>query len=488
MQRDPVIYEINTWPWLAGLADDLGRPVTLATVPDAVWDTLPRVDAVWLMGVWQRSPAGVAIALADAPLVQTFTDALSDYRPADVVGSPYCIRDYVVDEHLGGPSGLAVARRALADRGIALILDFVPNHLAIDHRWATEHPERFVHGSPSQLAAHPDEYVVVGTEIIANGRDPYFPPWRDVLQLNPFHRGTRTGAVAALGAIAQQCDGVRVDMAMLMCTAVVTRTWGCGAGPVPATEYWSEVIPAIRDQHPNFLFIAESYWRSETVLREQGFDHCYDKEFTDTIEHHPDRLAERIAGEHDRSGAVRFLENHDEPRARAVFGGGERTAAVTAFTQPGARLIHHGQLDGARRRLPVQMGRGVAEAADPDLAEFYRRLLSVLAAPGLHGGTFALLPIEGWHDNAAGAGLIAWSWTAPGLRLLVVVNLDDAPGAGRIATPWPELDGTSAHLFDPITGEHFTRPPDPDAYVFAMLPGWGAHVLKIEPRASSRAQ
>jgi hypothetical protein len=43
-----------------------GTPVTLATVPGAEWDALtaPGIDAVWLMGVWERSPAGLAVALA----------------------------------------------------------------------------------------------------------------------------------------------------------------------------------------------------------------------------------------------------------------------------------------------------------------------------------------------------------------------------------------------------------------------------------------
>ena len=46
------------------------------------------------------------------------------------MGSPYCVRRYAVDWHLGGPEGLAMAREKLADRGMRLILDFVPNHVA----------------------------------------------------------------------------------------------------------------------------------------------------------------------------------------------------------------------------------------------------------------------------------------------------------------------------------------------------------------------
>ena len=70
-------------------------------------------DAVWLMGVWERSPAGIAIALENDGLVESFRRALPDFVTADVVGSPYCIRDYRVDAHLGGPAGSPRARAAL---------------------------------------------------------------------------------------------------------------------------------------------------------------------------------------------------------------------------------------------------------------------------------------------------------------------------------------------------------------------------------------
>src|SRR5882724_7348404 len=112
----PVIYEINTLVWLGELSSRYGHPVTLGEVPAAAWDevALPGVDAVWLMGVWERSPVGLQIALRDESLQASFRAALPDLRPEDVVGSPYCVRNYVVDETLGGSDGLAAARAELA--------------------------------------------------------------------------------------------------------------------------------------------------------------------------------------------------------------------------------------------------------------------------------------------------------------------------------------------------------------------------------------
>src|SRR5262245_36056520 len=100
----PFIYEINTWPWLEAMGHAERRPLTLGTVPDRYWDAIADAgfDVVWLMGVWQRSPAGRAIALADPALTSGFTATLPDFRPDDVVGSPYCVHDYVVDDELGG--------------------------------------------------------------------------------------------------------------------------------------------------------------------------------------------------------------------------------------------------------------------------------------------------------------------------------------------------------------------------------------------------
>ena len=135
MRDHPFIYQVNTWVWLDELRRRTGTSLDLASVPEQEWDAIQRLgfDAVWLMGVWERSPAGIAIALENEGLTASFRDALPDLRAEDIVGSPYCIRSYTVDPHLGGPAGLATARAALAERGLALILDFVPNHVAPDH-------------------------------------------------------------------------------------------------------------------------------------------------------------------------------------------------------------------------------------------------------------------------------------------------------------------------------------------------------------------
>ena len=246
-----------------------------------------KVDAVWFMGVWERSPAGIAVANRNKGLLEDFQRALPDFRPEDNVGSPYCVRRYAVDEHLGGREGLAIARRELANRGLRLILDFVPNHVAPDHPWVIQHPEYLVQGNAEEARNDPASFCEAGGKVFACGRDPYFPAWPDVLQLNAFQPGLRRAVIETLLDMAGQCDGIRCDMAMLMLNDIFGRTWGSRAGEKPEGDYWTTVISAIKAKHPEFKFMAEAYWDLEWTLQQQGFDFCYDKKLYDRLEHDP---------------------------------------------------------------------------------------------------------------------------------------------------------------------------------------------------------
>ena len=159
--------------------------------------------------------------------------------------------------------------------------------------------------------------------------------------------------IQTLSSIAAQCDGVRCDMAMLVLNQIFERTWGSRAAQRPPTEYWDDVIPAIKRAHPGFCFIAEAYWDLEWDLQQRGFDFCYDKRLYDRLEHDE---AENIrlhlcADLAYQDKLLRFLENHDEPRAATVFSSAkQQAAAATTFTLPGARLFHEGQFEGLGQR------------------------------------------------------------------------------------------------------------------------------------------
>lgn len=325
--------------------------MTLATVPKKVWDAIAALgaDAVWLMGVWERSPAGIAISMRNHGLLDDFHRALPDFTAADNVGSPYCVRNYLVDPHLGGPEGLAKARTQLAKRGLKLILDFVPNHVAPDHPWVADNPDYFIRGNYGDSVREPGAFIAAGGNVFACGRDPFFPAWPDVLQLNAFNPGLRAAAIETVSLIADQCDGVRCDMAMLMMNDIFQRTWGERAGSRPEQDYWPELIGAARAAHPGFLFMAEAYWDLEWELQQQGFDFCYDKKLYDRLEHgQVDAVRGHLYADLAyQERLVRFIENHDEPRAAASFSPEKaRAAAILTTTLPGAVLLHEGQFDG----------------------------------------------------------------------------------------------------------------------------------------------
>ena len=265
--KNPIIYEINTWSWLHALSEIYNNSITLDNIPEEVFNQeLKYFDAVWLMGVWERSPASKKIALEHPDLMKEYHKALHDFRDEDVIGSPYAVYYYHVDKNIGGIDGLNEIREKLVEQEIKLVLDYVPNHVSIDSLWTFE-SDLFIDGSLEDLMPHPYEYFSIGEKIFANGRDPNFPSWTDTIQINAFSKEARNKTINTLLDIAEICDGVRCDMAMLVTNKVFSKTWGEKAGPIPEKEFWEEIIPTIKAKYPNFIFIAEVYWGMEWELQ-----------------------------------------------------------------------------------------------------------------------------------------------------------------------------------------------------------------------------
>ncbi|MEF3116801.1 alpha-amylase family glycosyl hydrolase [Streptomyces chrestomyceticus] len=486
LPAQPVVYEVNTRVWLREVGRRTGGPAGLGDVPKDAWDEITPhgIDAVWLMGVWERSPRGRGIALWDPSLRTAFDRAVPGVEEGEIAGSPYCIRRYEVDATLGGAEGLAAARAELDSRGIGLLLDYVPNHVAPDSPWVTEHPEYFVRGTVDEVRRDPAAYLDTGTAVLARGRDPFFPPWPDVVQLNAFEPALRRATTDVLGRIGQVCDGVRCDMAMLLMNDIFARTWGQRAGSPPPDDFWPTVIGGVRERHPAMTFVAEAYWDLEWDLQQQGFDFCYDKRLYDRVLNEgPESVRQHLtADETYQRKLVRFLENHDEPRAaETLHPAKERAAAVLIATLPGATLWHEGQFTGRRTHLPVFLDRRPDEPADTALRAFHERLLAGVHRSGMRTGRWQLLECAGWSDNASAANLLAWCWAGPAGRFLTVLNLSDQPAQGRVRLPWPELDPGTWELTGLLDGERYTRSGTEltGPGLFVGLDAWGTHVLAV---------
>jgi hypothetical protein len=485
--RYPSLYQVNTRPWLTERARALGRPATLDDVAEAELDGLAAqgFDWVWLLSVWQTGEAGREISRSDPDLRREFEATLPDLREDDIGGSGFAIVRYAVDPSLGGDAALARFRERLAARGLRLMLDFVPNHTALDHPWVDDHEDRFVHGTELDLIHAPANYAWVrrtGVDeiLLAHGRDPYFPGWRDTLQLDYSDPATGAAMTAELLAIAERCDGVRCDMAMLILPDVFERTWGR-----PAAPFWPDAIARTRAQQPDFLFMAEVYWDLEWTMLEQGFDYAYDKRMYD-------RLVGGQAGpvrDHLRAGLdyqdrlARFLENHDEPRAAATFPPDRHeAAAIVTYLTPGLRFFHQGQLEGARIRLSPHLVRAPAEPVDDRLYRFYADLLAVLREPTLRDGAWQLLDCVPASDgDASFAAYVAWWWQGSGTSWVVAVNLSPDPGRCFVRLPGDRLRGASVRLVDRMAEVAYERDADDLAQrgLYVDRPGWGYHVLEV---------
>lgn len=179
---------------------------------------------------------------------------------------------------------------------------------------------------------------------------------------------------------------------------------------------------------------------------------------------------------------VRFIENHDEPRAAATFAPAkERAAAVTMATLPGARLFHEGQFEGRKVRLPVFLGRRPDEQADEDLRAFYEKLLQTIKSPVFHEGQWSLCGRTGWLDNPSFQNLVAWSWAGRDDRYLIVVNLSDGAVQGRVQPPWNDVTEETWQLTDSLSGVSYDRAGNEILAegLYVELQPWSFNVLQL---------
>ena len=493
----PLLYELPAGPLVARLSDQLGRPASLADVPDEEVDRLAALgfDHVWLMGVWDTGTAGGEIARRQPWLRDRWHELFGTDSEPRILGSPYAIARYRVAADLGGDEGLACLRERLARAGMGLVLDFVNHHTAIDHPWIAAHPDWYVSGDEAARLAEPEawfETPIPGTRRwLAHCRDPHFPPWTDTAPLDYRNPAVHDAMSRELLAIAERCDGVRCDMAMLTLDEGFRRTWADHSippegDPEPA-EFWSRAIAAVRAARRPFLFIAEAYWDLESRLQELGFDYTYDKTFLDRTRQTEGRgLVAHLRADADYQGrSVRFLENHDEDRAAAIFTPERQAAlALVTATVPGMYLVHDGQLEGSRLRTPVQFARRPDEPVDAAVRTSYESLFSAIASSGLRRGSCAAIePLPAWAGNPTHEAFFARLWRAPdGRRYLAIANLGPTAGQCRLRLPLDAVAGQTVVLDDLLGNAHYERTADDftDPGLYLDLPAAGRHLFRLE--------
>lgn len=484
----PSLYQVNTRVWLTSLSQTLGRPAQLDDIPDAELDRLAKMgfDWIWFLSVWQTGPAAQAVSRANPEWRREFEETLPDLKDEDITGSGFAIQNYTVHHDLGGDAALARLRQRLQKRGLKLMLDFVPNHMAPDHPWVEDHPEYFVTGTEDLLAQEPQNYIRVrqkkGDLILAYGRDPYFSGWPDTLQLDYGNTRLQEAMINELRRISGQCDGVRCDMAMLILPDVFERTWGRRP-----ELFWPRATETVREQYPDFCFMAEVYWDLEWTLQQQGFDYTYDKRLYDRLrEGHARPVREHFfAGLDYQNKLARFLENHDEPRASAAFEPRvHRAAAVVTYVIPGLRFFHQGQFEGRKKRISPHLVRVPEESPDKEIEAFYDHLLAILRKPIVKSGEWQWLACQpAWDENGSWDAFVAHSWRgSDGEWMLIAVNY--APHASQcyITLPFPEIKNRSVRLKDSLSSACYIREGNEllERGLYLDLPPWSYHVFDLK--------
>lgn len=490
----PMLFQLNTRVWLTQRSAELGHTATLDNITDDDLDKIQSLgfEWVWLLSVWQTGAEGQRVSRSNAAWRKEFQETLTDLRDEDIAGSGFAITGYQVHPSLGGDEAMARLRSRMSKRGMQLMLDFVPNHMALDHPWRQHYPDFFVQGTEEALKQNPENFIRLATadgdRIFAYGRDPYFPGWPDTLQLNYANPDLAEAMTRELIRISEKCDGVRCDMAMLILPEVFDRTWGKKPGP-----FWPQALRRVRDHHPGFIAMAEVYWDLEWELQQEGFDYTYDKRLYDRLR------AGKSIPIHDHFCATldfqlkltRFLENHDEPRAAATFREDiHEAAALLTYLSPGMRFFHQGQLEGRTKRISPHLVRAPQEPVNKRLEEFYQNLLAILRRPAFQTGRWTLLDcVPAWGGNESHRNYIAFSWEGGNQEHYVVaVNYSPERGQCFVRLPFADIGNTEWRLTNLLGEATFDRDGNDLASrgLFLDEKAWKYYLFELRPLRNGR--
>lgn len=309
-------------------------------------------------------------------------------------GSPYAIKDYYdVDPDLASsvPDRMKefsnlVKRTHKA--GLKVIIDFVPNHVARQYH-STMKPEGiadlgendrtdtafspmnnfyYIPGTKLECAFDMQQeanepYVEFPAKATGNNRFDAYPnicDWYETVKLN-YGVDYANGGACHFHPIPDTWEKMK-DI-LLFWAAKGIDGFRCDMAEMVPVEFWGWVIPQIKAQFPELLFIAEVYNPNEyyNYLNHGQFDYLYDKVgLYDTLRAVTCNNAsasvitscwQRLNGIQERM--LNFMENHDEQRLASDFfaGNGMKgipSMIVSACMHTNPVMIYFGQELGER--------------------------------------------------------------------------------------------------------------------------------------------
>ncbi len=487
--QNPILLQANVRFWLEELSQKLDRQATLEDIPDLMFRQIADrgFDWLYLLCMWKTGEMEAQIARSE-PDLKREAERLLGYSGDDAIcASCFAISGYEVPEIWGGLESLGQLKERMHQHGLRLMLDFIPNHTGVSHPWVKSHPDFYLEADPGTASVDGAAIQVQsfdGVHHLMHGRDPYFPPWSDTLQLNYANPDLQAAQREELLHTARYCDGLRCDMAMLIIPEVYKRTWR-----KDITPFWPHALAAVRDLIPGFVFLAESYWDLEAVLIEQGFDFAYDKQLYDAFKaQDASRVNQQIVSKAAlQPHLAHFMENHDEPRAASVFPTKVHEAsALISYFLPGLRFFFEGQHEGKALKTPIQFCTSPKQIKNEALSGFYSKLMDLIVEiSGQDGECIPLSAIPAWKDDQGWRNFVAFAWNMGfGKQWLIVVNYSDRASQCFLRSPFQYETETSLQLFDRLNNQTFLRSADEleREGLYIDLPAWGCHCFEFKPK------
>ena len=432
MKDNSILLQINTRIWLNELrskySPNLGH-FFLDEVPDNEWQLIKNngFNVIYLLGVWDVGELTEDM-FRIKNLKQEFDQVYPDWKWEDTCSSPFSIKKYQINPNLGNADMLKNLKKKLNQIGVDLILDFVPNHFGLQTENVTIE-NLFI--EEESFTNSTKEYEVIntsnGSKAIYHGKDPYFPPWEDTLQLDYSSETTRKFMKEQLKTIAEVCNGVRCDMAMLIVNRIFQQNWGFKLKNKLKSEFWQDAINEIKRDFPDFKFIAEVYWDMEEELINLGFDYCYDKKLYDAIRDTNYGALEYLFHKDLKSQNknVRFLENHDEQRSLNVFKEEINfMASVITYTMPGIKFFHQKQLEGYRIRESLFLIKRVTEQENANIKKNYALLLELMINYIKETSLWSFGSNILQKNIDVGRNIYLWEWSSSqeNFKFIIIIN------------------------------------------------------------------
>ena len=344
------------------------------------------------------------------------------------MGSYYAVADYTaINPEFGSLADWKQLVQTIHDKGMKVIIDWVPNHTGADNKWVTRYPDFFVKDSTGRPAVPFD--------------------WTDTRQLDYKNIEMQDSMIAAMKYWVTNTgiDGYRVDVA-----------WN-----VPA-EFWNKCIPQLKQLNKDMFFLAEG---DKPYLLTSGFDAFYPWEMFHKMVavakgERPAFALDSVKAKYDTTYPVNaipmyFTSNHDENSwNKSDYGTfpGPSHAPFAVFTQTMAGtvpLVYSGQEEPFLDSISF-FYKDTITFKNYGRAKFYKTLLELRKNTPALSADASFRKVNVGNDKA----LYAYVKEKEGKKLFVILNLSvteqniTVTDKDLLGKPYNVFMGTNEELTD----------------------------------------